>query len=136
MIVTVPAAAKDVAPYQGIQLGSMWYISLDYINHQTSLTADQARADPDGMFRFVVSERDPGVANWLECTGHRRGYIQLRWQRLARDLRAEDGPRAEVVAHAELADRLPFHEQARITSAEYTERIAARQAAVARRMLG
>ncbi len=43
MIVTVPAAGKDVAPYQGIQLGSMWYISLDYINHQTSLTADQAR---------------------------------------------------------------------------------------------
>ena len=45
MIVTVPAASKDVAPYQGIQLGSMWYVSLDYINHQTSLTADQARVD-------------------------------------------------------------------------------------------
>ena len=86
MIVTVPAAAKDVAPYQGIQLGSMWYISLDYINHQTSLTADQARHDPDGMLRFVISERDPGVANWLECTGHQRGYVQLRWQRLSRDL--------------------------------------------------
>jgi hypothetical protein len=136
MIVTVPAAAKEVAPYQGIQLGSMWYISLDYINHQTSLTADQARADQDGMFRFVISERDPGVANWLECTGHHRGYIQLRWQRLARDLGPEDGPRAEVVDLAELADRLPFHAQARITRREYTERIAARQAAVARRMLG
>ncbi len=48
MIVTVPAASRDVAPYQGIQLGSSWYISLDYINHQTSLTADQARPDPDG----------------------------------------------------------------------------------------
>ena len=47
MIVTVPAAGRDVAPYQGIQLGSMWYVSLDYINHQTSLTADQARIDPD-----------------------------------------------------------------------------------------
>ncbi len=69
MIVTVPAASKDVAPYQGIQLGSMWYISLDYINHQTSLTADQARTDPDGMLRFVISDRNPGVANWLELTG-------------------------------------------------------------------
>ncbi|HEX5189830.1 MAG TPA: hypothetical protein VFW16_09835 [Streptosporangiaceae bacterium] len=136
MIVTVPATGRDVAPYQGIQLGSMWYVSLDYINHQTSLTADQARADPDGMLRFVIGERDPGVANWLECTGHRRGYIQLRWQRLARDLRPEDGPRAEVVKIAELAERLPFYEEARITGQEYTERIAARQAAVARRMLG
>ena len=83
---TVPAAAKATAPYQGIQLGSMWYVSLDYINHQTSLTADQARTDPDGRMRFVVSERDPGVANWLERTGHSRGYVQLRWQRLTRDL--------------------------------------------------
>jgi hypothetical protein len=136
MIVTVRAAARDVAPYQGIQLGSMWYVSLDYINHQTSLTADQARPDPDGMFRFVISERDPGLANWLECTGHRRGYIQLRWQRLSRDLRPEDGPRAEVVKFAELAERLPFYQHARITGQQYTERIAARQAAVARRMLG
>ena len=59
MIVTVPAAGAAVAPYQGIQLGSMWYVSLDYINHQTSLTADQARIDPDGQLRFVISERDP-----------------------------------------------------------------------------
>ena len=136
MVVTVPAAAKDVAPYQGIQLGSMWYISLDYINHQTSLTADQARIDPDGMIRFVISERDPGVANWLECAGHRRGYVQLRWQRLTRDLLPQDGPRAEIVQIAELAQRLPFHEQAAITAQEYTERIAARQGAVAQRMLG
>jgi hypothetical protein len=136
MIVTVPMADREVAPYQGIQLGSMWYISLDYINHQTSLTADQARSDPDGMFRFVVCEHDPGVANWLECTGHRRGYLQLRWQRLTRDLHAADGPRAEVVKVAELAQRLQFYDHARVTPQEYTERIAARQAAVARRMLG
>jgi hypothetical protein len=136
MIITVPAAPKEVAPYQGIQLGSMWYISLDYINHQTSLTADQARTDPDGMLRFVVSEHDPGVANWLETTGHQRGYLQLRWQRLARDLIAEDGPAAQIVPVAELAQHLPFYEQAKITKAGYTGRIAARQAAVATRMLG
>jgi len=136
MIITVPAAPKSVAPYQGIQLGSMWYISLDYINHQTSLTADQARTDPDGMLRFVVSERNPGVANWLEAAGHRRGYLQLRWQRLSRDLTEADGPAAEVVPMAELAQRLPYFEYATITSAEYQARIAARQSAVATRMLG
>jgi hypothetical protein len=136
MIVTVPAAGHRVAPYQGIQLGSMWYISLDYINHQTSLTADQARVDQDGMLRFVISEHDPGVRNWLERTGHSRGYVQLRWQRLSRDLTAEDGPSAEVLKVSELPDRLPYYEQARCTAAEYTARIAARQAAVAERMLG
>jgi hypothetical protein len=136
MIVSVPAASKDVAPYQGIQLGSMWYISLDYINHQTSLTADQARADADGMLRFVISEQDPGVANWLELTGRTRGYAQVRWQRLTRDLTAADGPQAEVVPFGSLRDRLPHYEQARITQAEYRARVAARQAAVANRMVG
>ncbi len=136
MIVTVPAAAREVAPYQGIQLGSMWYVSLDYINHQTSLTADQARTDPDGQLRFVISERDPGVGNWLELTGRTRGYVQIRWQRLCRDLQVADGPQAEIVPFDALADVLPYYEQARITPAQYQGRIAARQAAVANRMLG
>jgi len=136
MIVTVPAAGRQVAPYQGIQLGSMWYVSLDYINHQTSLTADQARIDPDGRMRFVISERDPGVANWLECTGHRRGYVQIRWQRLTRDLTTADGPQVAVVPHADLPGLLPYYEHARVSPAEWRARIAARQAAVAERMLG
>jgi hypothetical protein len=133
MIVTVP---RSEAPYQGIQLGSLWYISLDYINHQTSLTADQARTDPDGRIRFVITERDPGVANWLECTGHSRGYVQLRWQRLSRELTPADGPTVELVALDQLAERLPFHDQARITPAEYAAGIAVRQQGVGTRMVG
>lgn len=133
LVVTVPASD---APYQGIQLGSMWYVSLDYINHQTSLTADQARIDPDGRMRFVVSERDPGLANWLERTGHRRGYVQIRWQRLSRELKPADGPEVEVMHVDDLPRRLPFHAESRSTAQEYADRIAARQAAVAARMLG
>ena len=134
MIVTVPAADRDVAPYQGIQLGSRWYVSLDYINHQTSLTADQARIDPDGRMRFVISERDPGLANWLERTGHRRGYVQIRWQRLTRDLTPEDGPQVAVVPLADLPGVLPYYEK--VSPEDWRARIAARQAAVAERMLG
>ncbi|NKQ57247.1 hypothetical protein HFP15_30695 [Amycolatopsis sp. K13G38] len=131
MIITVP---KSDAPYQGIQLGSMWYVSLDYLNHQTSLTADQAHTDPDGKIRFVVSERDPGVTNWLERTGHRRGILQIRWQRLSRDLKPDDGPEVEIVPVSEVAARLPYDQT--ITREEFANRIAARQAAVATRMLG
>jgi len=136
MIVTVPAAAKETAPYQGIQLGSRWYVSLDYINHQTSLTADQARTDPDGRMRFVISERDPGLANWLERTGHSRGYVQIRWQRLTRELTPDDGPEVSVVPFDELPGRLPFYDAARVSGLEWRARIAARQAAIAERMLG
>lgn len=135
MVITAPAAARTDAPYQGFQLGSMWYISLDYINHQTSLTADQARVDPDGKIRYIVSERDPGLANWIERTGHRRGYLQMRWQRLGRELKPDDGPVAEVLAFDELP-RLPYYERQRVSPAEWAARIAARQTAIARRMLG
>jgi hypothetical protein len=135
MIVTVPDA-RTLAPYQGIQLGSMWYVSLDYIHHQTSLTADQARRDPDGMLRFVIGDTDPGVVNWLECTGHRRGYVQIRWQRLAAALGPEHGPAVQVVPAARVPEVLPYYEQSLITPGEYAARIAARQAAVAERMLG
>ncbi|KAA9161572.1 hypothetical protein FPZ12_013745 [Amycolatopsis acidicola] len=133
MIVTVP---KSDAPYQGIQLGSLWYVSLDYINHQTSLSADQARVDEDGKMRFVISERDPGVANWLERTGHDRGYVQIRWQRVSHDVPEDDGPEVEVVPVDEIPKRLAYYDQARVTPEEWADRIAARQAAVATRMLG
>ncbi len=131
LLITVPASD---APYQGFQLGSMWYLSMDFANHQTSLTADQAHRDPDGMLRFVVSERDPGVTNWLECTGHRRGYLQIRWQRTSREFSAADGPSVEVVPFADVHANLPYDQS--VTAERWRKRIAARQAAVADRMLG
>jgi hypothetical protein len=131
LIITVPVSD---APYQGFQLGTMWYLSMDFANHQTSLTADQAQHDPDGTMRFVVSERDPGVANWLECTGHRRGYLQIRWQRTSRAFTPDDGPTVELVPFSEVAAKLPYDQG--ISPDGWRARIAARQAAVADRMLG
>ena len=135
MIVEVPRC--DDCAYQGIQIGSNWYASTDYETHQTSLTKAQAVTDPDGVMRFVISERPPGgpggIANWLETTGHRTGPIMLRWQRLERDLGAEDGPTVRIVDLADVPDSLPHF--APLTPEEYAARIAARQRSVARRML-
>ena len=133
MILTVPASG---APYQGFQLGSLWYISLDYINHQTSLNASQAQIDPDGMIRLVVSERNPGITNWIETVGHSRGYLQFRWQRVDRELTAADGPQVQIVDIDGVADALPYFDSNTITEADFRSRIADRQSAVANRMLG
>ncbi|MGH3413454.1 MAG: hypothetical protein ACRDPH_10290 [Marmoricola sp.] len=131
MVVTVPVC--EAAPYQAIQVGSRWYVSTDYEHHQTSLTRAQSVVDPDRMIRYVISQRDPGLANWLELTGHPRGVMMLRWQRLSRPLRAADGPTVQVVPFDAVRDHLP-HEQA-VTPAEYAARIGARQVGVARRMI-
>ncbi len=135
MIVSVPECT-DCA-YQAIQIGSDWYASTDYETHQTSLTKAQAVTDPDGVMRFVISERPPAdgapVANWLETTGHRTGSMMLRWQRLERDLTQDDGPTIQVVKTADVPDLLPHLTP--LTTEEYAARIAARQRSVARRMI-
>jgi hypothetical protein len=87
------------------------------------------------MLRYVISERDPGIANWLELCGHPQGVMMLRWQRLERALTAADGPRVEVVPFDEVPAHLPHHEANRVTPEEYTARIAARQVGIARRMI-
>jgi hypothetical protein len=87
------------------------------------------------MLRYVVSERSPGIANWLETTGHSRGVMMLRWQRLDRALGPDDGPRVEVVDLDVLHEKVPELAAQRVTASEYAARIAARQEAVARRML-
>lgn len=136
MIVTVPRCAD--ATYQAIQIGSDWYASTDYETHQTSLTKAQADVDADGVMTFVISETPPGpdstpVANWLETLGHRTGSVMLRWQQLARPLSPEDGPVVEIVKTADVPSRLPG--LAGLSPSAYAERIAARQRAVARRMI-
>jgi hypothetical protein len=135
LVVEVPRC--DDCSYQGIQVGSDWYASTDYETHQTSLTKAQAATDPDGVMRFVISERPPldgrPIANWLETTGHRTGSLMLRWQRLERDLAAADGPVVHKVGMGEVRDLLPHTET--LSPGGYAERIAARQRAVARRML-
>lgn len=132
LVVTVP---KAECAYQAIQIGSAWYISTDYVNHQTSLTAAQSHTDPDGMLRYVVSAQDPGIANWLETTGHTRGVMMLRWQRLSRELTAGDGPQAEVVRFEDLAEKVPYFDEQRVSTDQYAARIAERQVGVARRMI-
>ena len=132
MVVTVPVSE---CAYQAIQIGSRWYVSTDYEHHQTSLSRAQSQADPDGRFRYVISERDPGIRNWLETCGHPAGVMMLRWQRLTRALTAADGPEVEVVPFDDVPSRLPFHAENTIGPDEYAARIEARQVGIARRMI-
>ena len=133
LVITLPVTD---APYLGFQLGSLWYVSLDYINHQTSLNGTQAQADPDGKIRIVVAERNPGVTNWVETDGHRKGFLQFRWQRVSRELTEADGPTVELVDVGDVAARLPYYETNRISTEDWRARIALRQKLIGDRMVG
>jgi hypothetical protein len=133
LVITLPVT--DV-PYLGFQLGSLWYISLDYINHQTSLNNTQAQADPDGKVRIVVADQSPGITNWVETLGHRRGFLQFRWQRVSRELTEADGPSVELVGLESVPAALPYFEHNKISDGDWRDRIAQRQDQIANRMLG
>jgi hypothetical protein len=133
LVITLPVTD---APYLGFQLGSLWYISLDYINHQTSLNGTQAQADPDGMIRIVVADRNPGVTNWVETLGHRKGFLQFRWQRVSRELTAADGPTVDLIDINDVARYLPYYDDNRISTQDWQARIALRQKQIQDRMVG
>lgn len=129
VVTTWPSGAK----YQGIQLGHHWWESLDYANRQSSLTADQARRSSDGAFHFIVSERDPGYANWLDTEGFHRGTIMLRYDGMPVAALPDDRvPTARLVAFEALARALPADEP-RITPGERAQAIAIRRQHVQRR---
>ncbi|NKZ11512.1 hypothetical protein HGA11_11030 [Mycolicibacterium septicum DSM 44393] len=133
IVITLPVSD---APYLGFQLGSLWYISLDYINHQTSLNGTQAQVDPDGKIRIVVSDANPGITNWCETLGHAKGYLQFRWQRVSRELSAGDGPTVELVGIGSVAEKLPYFEGNKISDDDWRARIALRQKLIGERMVG
>lgn len=133
IVITLPVSD---APYLGFQLGSLWYISLDYINHQTSLNGTQAQVDPDGKIRIVVSDSNPGVTNWCETLGHTKGYLQFRWQRVSRELTEADGPTIDIVDVDQIASVLPHYDSNKISEQDWRERIALRQKQIGERMVG
>jgi hypothetical protein len=76
------------------------------------------------------------VTNWVETLGHRKGFLQFRWQRVSRALTEADGPTAELIDFDGVSSALPFYERNKITDEDWRERIAHRQHAIATRMLG
>jgi len=132
LVITLPATD---APYLGFQLGSLWYVSLDYINHQSSLNGTQAQVDADGKIRIVVADGNPGVTNWVETLGHRKGFLQFRWQRVSRELTEADGPTVELIDIDDVAGYLPFHDSNKISSEDWRARIALRQKQIGDRMV-
>ena len=103
----ITATASD-ATYRNIVLHDMWLRSLNFGHSQSSLNNAQMTPDADGRFTYVVSARDPGVANWLDNEGLHDVLILHRWQGFP-----ESGSKAvpaistRIVKFADLASALP-----------------------------
>lgn len=101
--VKVPARYR----YWSIILTNELYETTDWYNNQASLNDRQAVVDSDGVFRTVISARDPGVHNWLDTAGYPSGAIQGRW------FEASEKPMPSIkrVKLADVSQHLPVDTQ-------------------------
>lgn len=89
--------------YWSFQAGDVWSRSLNFTHRQTSINMHQAAVDGDGGFRAVVAHRDPGVANWIDTTGHLQGTVVFRNYRATR----QPVPATRKVMFSQVLEVLP-----------------------------
>lgn len=129
LLIEVPVAD---CKFTNIQLANPWMESLDYASHQSSLNNHTAQVDSDNRIRYVVSQTDPGVANWLDTAGYTEGSLFLRWTY------CENYPeelQASVVKLSDLPSRLPA-DTLKVSRVERADTIKERQTAISRRYAG
>ena len=95
------------AKYQAVQLTDMWFASLEYGNQVSSLNTKQSVLSPDGAYYYVISQKDPGFANWLDAGALSRGTFLLRWDGVRGDLPEDEFPEARRISLAEVATAIP-----------------------------
>lgn len=108
LVLRMPATA---AKYQAVQLTDMWFASLEHGNQVSSLTTRQSVLAPDGAYYFVISQEDPGYANWLDSGALSRGILLLRWDGVQGELGPAQFPSAVQVRLDEVATAVPGFEQ-------------------------
>lgn len=76
LVVKVP----DVeAGYTGFQISDAWTQDLPYVKALGSLNNTQAFHGTDGFTYYVISDKDPGVANWIDTSGHPDSVVMARF---------------------------------------------------------
>jgi hypothetical protein len=130
------STGRHGARYMGMQITDIWMLSYNYWDRTSSLNHSQTHVDGDGMVRWIISARDPGVANWLDSGGYRHGTILLRWQHLPAGTRlTADDLSTKVVPISEIDAHLP-PDTLRVDAAARAEQRSRRQVEYSRRMTG
>jgi len=129
LLIEVPEVA---CKFTNIQLANPWMESLDYASRQSSLNNHTAHVNADGIIRYVISQQDPGVANWLDTAGYPEGSLFARWTY------CDSYPSelsASVVKLSDLGALLPS-DTPPVNADQRAQVIAARQSAISRRYGG
>lgn len=65
--------------YWSLTAYNYWLETFDHRFHNVAVNKANAVAGDDGTVRVILSGRDPGLPNWIDTAGHRRGALMLRY---------------------------------------------------------
>ena len=51
----------------------------DFTRERVTINGAEVSYEPDGSWRIVISETDPGHPNWVSTAGRAKGLVWLRW---------------------------------------------------------
>ncbi|MEB3070859.1 hypothetical protein [[Mycobacterium] vasticus] len=103
LIIKVP---EIDAGYYGLELANAWGQNVPIVTAQGSLNNTDTFESSDGYIYYVVSSKDPGVANWINDGGLVNGMLGVRWQDVA-TAPTSNAVHAEVVNIADVKSHLP-----------------------------
>jgi hypothetical protein len=124
----IETQVPEICPYRSLILTNEIFETTDWINNHSCLNGSQAAPDGDGILRFVVSAKDPGVRNWLDTAGHPTGIIQGRWT----DCDSQPMPTIRKMPLADVVAQLPA-DSAMVSPEERDQIIRERRAAFVQR---
>jgi len=123
---------KPHCPYWNVALFQLQWEPEDFWARLSSYNLTQVRAEPDGRVRWVASWTDPGVPNWLDCSGRILHLIAFRF------FRAEQTPakpRLKTVPLASLHEHVPA-DTPKVTAGARYDLLTRRLVSVYRRRCG
>ena len=59
--------------------GNPFLHTYDFSRERVTINGAEVAYEPDGSWRIVVSQTDPGHPNWVSTAGRSKGLIWLRW---------------------------------------------------------
>lgn len=70
----------QAAEYMSFSVTSPWQVTRSFIEKTATRTSRQSHQNADGTYTYVLSRRDPGVANWMDTVGLLDGGMAMRWE--------------------------------------------------------
>ncbi|MFZ1543364.1 MAG: DUF1214 domain-containing protein [Candidatus Microthrix parvicella] len=64
--------------FWSVVVSTPWFESLEQRSTPASINSATAEVDEDGKVTVVVSESNPGLANWIPLRGYRKGQVAYR----------------------------------------------------------